>query len=63
MTLVEDIKNKYVNEIRIELEKILKENKDVDKRNNEDASHIDYVYRTGIITGLEKALDLIKEYE
>ena len=53
-----DIKNRYLEEIRVELEKLRDSTKsDVGK------APTDYVYRTGIITGLEKAINLIKEYE
>ena len=62
MNLVADIKNIYIKEIRKELEKMLEENKDPNNR-TDDIGPSDYIYRTGIISGLEKAINLIKEYE
>lgn len=58
MSVVKDVKNKYVKEIKEELEKLLNEYK-----NNNPISNTDYIHRTGIIAGLEKAIKLIKEYE
>lgn len=58
MSIVKDIKDRYVQEIREELSRIIEQTKKENKN-----SPNDYIYRTGIITGLEKALSLIEEYE
>jgi len=63
MNLVKDVKDKYIKDIRKELEDRLDGIKDIEKRNSEDSSHTDYIYRTGVIAGLELAIELIKEYE
>lgn len=58
MTKLDDIKNRYVKEIREEL-KAMKDS----VRKEENSSPRDLIYRSGIISGLEKAINLIKEYE
>jgi len=59
MVVNHDIKDKYIKEILDELEKMLKEKEnDVPK-----SSRTEYIYRTGVIDGYKRAIDLIREYE
>jgi len=62
MNLVRDVKNKYLMSIIDDLEDMLNENKNYNKESN-DISRTEYIRRTGIIIGLEKAIKVIKEYE
>jgi len=58
MTLVEEIKDKYVKEMIKELKKMRKEYKG--KPAN---GRTDFIFRTGVVAGLEKAIELVEEYE
>jgi hypothetical protein len=61
MSIVKDVKDKYVNDIIKELNKILELSNNYNPvKNTECPSY--FIYMRGVIDGLKKAIELMEEY-